>query len=51
MNKSELTDFATRYAAAWSSQNSEQLASLYSENGSLIVNRKVIMMRRSTSAR
>ena len=38
MNQSELTDFATRYAAAWSSQNPEELASLYAENGSLRVN-------------
>ena len=38
MNPTELTDFATRYAAAWSSQNADTLASLYSENGSLTVN-------------
>jgi len=36
--KLDLTDFGTRYAAAWSSQNPEQLASFYAENGSLIVN-------------
>jgi hypothetical protein len=34
----KLTDFATRYAAAWSSQNAASLASFYAENGSLIVN-------------
>jgi len=33
-----LKDFATRYAAAWSSQDPESLASFYSENGSLKVN-------------
>lgn len=33
-----LTDFGTRYAAAWSSRNPAQLASFYAENGSLIVN-------------
>jgi hypothetical protein len=33
-----LTDFAIRYAAAWSSQNPDQLASFYAENGRLIVN-------------
>jgi hypothetical protein len=33
-----LTDFATRYAAAWSSQNPASLAALYLENGSLSVN-------------
>ena len=34
----DLTDFGTRYAAAWSSQNSAQLASFYAKSGSLIVN-------------
>jgi hypothetical protein len=34
----DLTDFGTRYAAAWSSQNPALLASFYAENGSLIVN-------------
>ena len=34
----DLTDFATRYAAAWSSQDPEVLASFYAENGSLQVN-------------
>jgi hypothetical protein len=34
----DLTDFGTRYAAAWSSQNPVQLASFYAENGALIVN-------------
>jgi uncharacterized protein (TIGR02246 family) len=38
MNQSELTDFATGYAAAWSSQNPEDLASCYGEDGSLTVN-------------
>jgi steroid delta-isomerase-like uncharacterized protein len=38
MNQSELTDFATRYAAAWSGQNPEALASFYAEDGSLTVN-------------
>jgi steroid delta-isomerase-like uncharacterized protein len=33
-----LTDFATRYAAAWSSQNADRLAAFYSEGGSLQVN-------------
>ncbi len=33
-----LTEFGTRYAAAWSSQNPGQLASFYAENGSLVVN-------------
>ena len=34
----DLTDFATRYAAAWSNQDPEELASFYAENGSLRVN-------------
>lgn len=34
----DLTDFATRYAAAWSSQDPVELASFYAENGSLRVN-------------
>jgi uncharacterized protein (TIGR02246 family) len=38
MNQTELTDFGTRYAAAWSSQNPVSLASFYSEHGSLVVN-------------
>jgi len=33
----DLNNFATRYAAAWSSQNPASLASFYSENGSLVV--------------
>jgi uncharacterized protein (TIGR02246 family) len=38
MTQAALTDFATRYAAAWSSQDPAQLASFYAENGSLSVN-------------
>ena len=38
MNPTELTDFGSRYAAAWSSQNPISLASFYNENGSLSVN-------------
>lgn len=38
MNQSELNDFATRYAAAWSGRDPEDLASFYAENGSLTVN-------------
>lgn len=38
MLSTQLTDFATRYAAAWSSQDSDSLASFYSERGSLTVN-------------
>jgi len=38
MNVTELTEFATRYAAAWSSQDPVSFASFYAENGSLTVN-------------
>ncbi len=38
MNQTKLTEFATRYAAAWSNQNPVSLASFYAENGSLTVN-------------
>ena len=34
----DLTDFATHYAAAWSSQDPVELASFYAENGSLRIN-------------
>src|SRR5690348_5106431 len=38
MNQTALTDFGTRYAAAWSSQNPASVASFYNEQGSLVVN-------------
>jgi len=38
MNKTQLTEFATRYAEAWSSQDPARLASFYADNGALIVN-------------
>jgi uncharacterized protein (TIGR02246 family) len=38
MDPTTLTDFATRYAAAWSGRNPAALASFYTENGSLTVN-------------
>jgi steroid delta-isomerase-like uncharacterized protein len=38
MNQAQLNDFATRYAAAWSSQSPDRLAAFYSEDGSLTVN-------------
>ena len=34
----ELTDFATRYAAAWSSQDPVAFASFFAENGSFRIN-------------
>jgi len=38
MSPSELNDFATRYAAAWSGQDPARLASFYSEEVSLTLN-------------
>jgi uncharacterized protein (TIGR02246 family) len=38
MNQIQLTDFGTRYATAWSSQDPFSLASFYAETGSLTVN-------------
>ena len=38
MDTTQLTDFATRYAAAWSSQDPDALAAFYAEDGSLTVN-------------
>jgi uncharacterized protein (TIGR02246 family) len=38
MNRAQLTELATRYAAAWSRQSPEELASFYAEAGSLAVN-------------
>jgi len=38
MSPTQLTDFATRYAAAWSGQDPAALASCYTEDGSLTVN-------------
>ena len=38
MDMTQRSDFGTRYAAAWSSQNPASLAAFYAENGSLTVN-------------
>ena len=38
MSQAEWTDFATRYAAAWSSQDPARFAEFYAEDGSLTVN-------------
>jgi steroid delta-isomerase-like uncharacterized protein len=38
MKQSELKAFATRYAAAWSSQNPASLAAFYAKDGPLTVN-------------
>jgi ketosteroid isomerase-like protein len=38
MNQAQLIDFATRYAAAWSSGDPDRLAAFYAADGALIVN-------------
>jgi uncharacterized protein (TIGR02246 family) len=38
MKRPELSDFAARYAAAWSGQDPDTLASFYEPDGSLAVN-------------
>lgn len=41
MSPDELTDFATRYTAAWCSQDAASVAAFYSEYGSLTINEGV----------
>ena len=50
MSHSELTDFATRYAAAWSGRDPDDLASFYAENGSLTVNAGIPSVGRAAIA-
>lgn len=38
MNETTLREFATRYTAAWCSQNPTSVATFYAENGSLKIN-------------
>jgi len=38
MSTRDLTNFATRYAAAWSGKDPVKFAAFYDENGSLLVN-------------
>jgi uncharacterized protein (TIGR02246 family) len=38
MNPHDLQEFATRYAAAWSSQDPALFASFYAEDGTLAIN-------------
>jgi hypothetical protein len=38
MDAARLKDFATRYTAAWCSQNAAQVASFFAESGSLKIN-------------
>jgi len=39
MNESELRGFATRYTAAWCSQNAASVAEFFSRSGSLTINK------------
>lgn len=50
INPADLTDFATRYAAAWSSQDPVRLASFYAASGSLTVNAGVPSVGRAAIA-
>jgi len=38
LDSTKLTDFATRYTAAWCSQNAATVASFFAEDGSLTIN-------------
>jgi steroid delta-isomerase-like uncharacterized protein len=38
MDPAQLNDFATRYTAAWCSQNAASVASFFAEDGSLTIN-------------
>jgi uncharacterized protein (TIGR02246 family) len=38
MSRSRLTDFATRYTAAWCSHDASRVATFYAESGSLTIN-------------
>ena len=38
MDPTKLTDFATRYTAAWCSQNAASVASFFAKDGSLTIN-------------
>lgn len=38
MKQEQLVDFATRYAAAWSSKSPDSLAAFYTDDGTLTVN-------------
>ncbi len=38
VDSAELTDFGTRYTAAWNSQNAASVAAFYAEEGSLTIN-------------
>jgi uncharacterized protein (TIGR02246 family) len=38
MDSAELSEFATRYTAAWCGQNAAQVASFFAEDGSLKIN-------------
>lgn len=50
MTTDELNDFAARYAKAWCSQNPENVATLFAENGSLMVNNNTPAVGRAAIA-
>lgn len=51
MDSSRLTAMATRYAAAWSSQDPQRLALFYAKNGTLVVNAGTPAIGRAAIAR
>lgn len=50
MRPTDLGEFATKYAAAWSSQDPDQLAAFYSQTGALKVNEGVPSVGRAQIA-
>ena len=51
MNSENLTEFAKRYAKAWCSQNPENIARFFAENGSLSINNGPPAIGRAAIAR
>ena len=51
MTSSPLTEFATRYAKAWCSQNPESVAAFFAENGSIRINNGPPAVGRTAIAR
>ena len=50
MTRTQLTDFATRYTAAWCSHKPERVAEFFAEHGSLTINRGVPAVGRAAIA-
>ena len=50
LTRTELTDFATRYTAAWCSHEPERVAEFFAEDGSLTINRAAPAIGRAAIA-